>query len=220
MLERVLPTAASVLDLGCGIGTDAEWLARRGHRVTAVDGAAQMAEATAERCTELDVTALVSDLRTPHSLPAGPFDAAVSNFGVLNCVRLEPVASALGARMRPRAPLVMVVMSHRCWSETVALLGQGHPREAWMRRRRPTAPVAGEDVPVTWLRADDVRRAFAADFRLEHREALGALLPPPGATGRRFHLLAPWLAPLDRALASWPVVRRYGDHTLYVLRRR
>lgn len=42
LLDRVLPPAATVLDLGCGAGRIAHQLHQRGHRVTAVDQSAEM----------------------------------------------------------------------------------------------------------------------------------------------------------------------------------
>jgi hypothetical protein len=75
-------------------------------------------------------------------------------------------------------------------------------------------------VPVYWHRPEDVARASRGAFVLESIASLGVVLPPPGPIGRP---LAGWAARLDRVdrIASrWPLLRRWGDHVMYVLRRR
>ncbi len=42
VIERCIPTAASVLELGCGVGRITRALVRNGYRVTAVDNSAEM----------------------------------------------------------------------------------------------------------------------------------------------------------------------------------
>ncbi|MCP4383767.1 MAG: class I SAM-dependent methyltransferase [Hyphomicrobiales bacterium] len=71
------PAKARVLDLGCGQGRDALFIARRGHRVVAVDwspsGIAQLiADAESEG---LAVDGVVADLTT--YTPSGAFDVVV-----------------------------------------------------------------------------------------------------------------------------------------------
>lgn len=70
-------TALEILDVGCGQGRDALFIARQGHHVTAVDisptGIGDLiAEATSER---LNVTGIVADIR--HYDWQGAFDVIV-----------------------------------------------------------------------------------------------------------------------------------------------
>lgn len=78
MVDAVVSPASSILDAGCGTGRLGVELARRGHRVTAVDLDPVLAEA-ARAHPELDVH--VADLTT---LDLGrTFDAAVAAGNVL-----------------------------------------------------------------------------------------------------------------------------------------
>ncbi|OZD78487.1 class I SAM-dependent methyltransferase [Rhodococcus sp. 05-339-2] len=78
MVDAVVSPASSILDAGCGTGRLGAELARRGHRVTAVDLDPVLAEA-ARAHSELDVH--VADLTT---LDLGRiFDAAVAAGNVL-----------------------------------------------------------------------------------------------------------------------------------------
>jgi demethylmenaquinone methyltransferase/2-methoxy-6-polyprenyl-1,4-benzoquinol methylase len=57
-----LPIAGEVLELACGTGQWTDLLARGGHRVTAVDGSAEMLRRARERTAGLDVEFLQADL--------------------------------------------------------------------------------------------------------------------------------------------------------------
>lgn len=75
--EGYAKTQADVLDLGCGQGRDALFIARRGHRVVGVDlsptGVAQLlADAQAEGLT---IEGVVADLREYE--PSGEYDVIV-----------------------------------------------------------------------------------------------------------------------------------------------
>lgn len=74
-----LPTSGTALDIAAGLGRNSFWLARRGLRVTAVDGSSVACERVRARARELGlaVTVLQRDLeRAP--LPDGPFDLVVN----------------------------------------------------------------------------------------------------------------------------------------------
>lgn len=72
----------TVAELGCGTGTLAAELARRGYRVTAVDLSPDMLSVAAEKCEGLDVTLVCQDmsrLALPH-----PADAVICCLDSLN----------------------------------------------------------------------------------------------------------------------------------------
>ena len=69
----LLPPGARVLDVACGHGRHVRWLARAGHRVTAVDRDPSLLEPLAGLATTL-----VADLEAdPWPLPGRTFDAVV-----------------------------------------------------------------------------------------------------------------------------------------------
>ncbi|MDT7798730.1 MAG: hypothetical protein QOI78_2163 [Actinomycetota bacterium] len=85
--ERVNPLLAEVagalpagaaLDLGCGSGGDALWLARRGWRVTAADLAATAVESLRHRAGGLPVTPVRIDLA--EAFPDGTFDLVSAQY--------------------------------------------------------------------------------------------------------------------------------------------
>jgi SAM-dependent methyltransferase len=69
---------AAILDVGAGTGRVAIELARRGHRVTALERDAQLLEALAERAAGLDVTCILGDAREPPAEAGASFDLCVA----------------------------------------------------------------------------------------------------------------------------------------------
>lgn len=73
-LSDHLPSAAHILDVGCGQGRDAVWLAKAGHRVTGIDpssvGITQLRQIAAQ--TGLPITAIVADVES--YVPNDTFD--------------------------------------------------------------------------------------------------------------------------------------------------
>lgn len=210
VLDAVVPAGARILDVGCGTGTDAAHLARRGCQVVGIDPSPGMIARARARCD-----AGSFEVGSAEHLPLGPFDAALSNFGALNaCADLRPIAEALADRLVPGAPLVLVLLARVAPMELATLL-RGDLRTA-TRRSRPTANVQEHPVPIWYHGRRDVERAFTA-FTLEGRRAIGAVLPRAGS---RFAGASTWLDPLDRAIGALPGLRGVGDHVVYRLRRR
>nr|WP_307799487.1 class I SAM-dependent methyltransferase [Micromonospora antibiotica] len=94
----------SALDLGCGEGGDAVWLARQGWRVTAVDVSATALERSAAAVTAAGVASLVDFQRhdLARTFPAGRFDLVSAQF--LQSPLDFPRAQVLRAAVRAVAP--------------------------------------------------------------------------------------------------------------------
>lgn len=98
-----------VLDLACGEGRNALWLAGRGWSVTAVDfapAAVERGRAAAE-AAGLDIAWVVADLLT-HRPPAGSFDAVLLAYLQLPAEAMATVLAGASAALAPGG-LVMVV---------------------------------------------------------------------------------------------------------------
>ncbi|WP_107658680.1 class I SAM-dependent methyltransferase [Nocardia suismassiliense] len=75
-------TPGTVLDLGCGPGDDALWLAARGWQVTAVDIAATAVRRLAEKARALDLHTRISAqcVDLAEDFPAGTFDLVSAQY--------------------------------------------------------------------------------------------------------------------------------------------
>ena len=226
-VTREAMAGSALLDLGCGTGLDAAYLAGLGYQLTAIDWSPEMVRRTAQRAA---AAGLGSHLVARHlgiqemdQLPARSFDAAYSDLGPLNCVPDLPAAArALARVLRPGGKLIASVIGRFCPWE-LALFGlKGDWRRARLRFAAEMVPVPlnGQTVWTRYLSPREFAAAFAgAGFRLVGVRALSLLLPPPymDAFAARHARLVAFLARLEDNVAGWPLLRGWGDHFLIVV---
>ena len=222
------PPGSRVLEMNCGTGEDALWLARRGVNVVATDISPAMLQVAESKFAAEPSPGLArfrrlawEELETFDEGPFdGPFDGMLSNFGGLNCVSdLRPPARALAAKLRPGAVAVLCIMGPLVPWEWVWFFAHGKPAAALRRLKRAGAEWSG--IAVRYPSIAQTRRAFAPEFRMLRVSAVGALLPPPYTENRAggFPRLIASLDRAERRLETvWPLPQ-LADHYLMELER-
>ena len=229
-LAKAFHAGDRTLEIGCGTGVDACFLAERGVAVLACDQSSQMIEVAARRVSQRGLQALVrtrvlcaEDIS--RLLPDESFDGAFSNFGALNCVQdVAELAAGLARLLKPGATLMLCWMGPWCWWEIVWYLGQGNPKKAFRRFRQSGVRAKVADEAFLHVHYPSVRflaRAFAPEFSLKSVQGIGVAVPPsylePWAQRHpRLLQLCEWA---DSWAARWPGIRVLGDHVLVRLQR-
>lgn len=226
-----------VLELGCGTGEDALWLARRGVRVTATDASLAMLaiaqrKATAAGLTHLidfaaiDLTCLPSAIpNSQFAVPHSPFSGAFSNFGPLNCLSdRRGVAAALAGWVRSGGKVALVLMAPVCPWEIGWYLLHGQVRLALRRFRTGGEAHVGDGrtIRVWYPTPKTLAAEFAPYFAVRQLVGIGSLLPPSYLSGLvdRWPGLFEHFARADRRMGTmWPWTW-LNDHYLMVLERR
>ena len=214
-----------ILELNCGTGEDAAWLAQRGVRVLAADRSEQMVQAAAAKAARRGVAECVETAALAWEdldrLPEAAFDGALSNFGGLNCVAdLDAAAGALARRLKPGAPAILCVMGPWCVWEWLWFALHGEPSKALRRMRRGGAEWRG--MRIAYPAAGALRASFAPHFKPLCVSALGLLVPPSYAEAwaarhvRLVELLDGW----ERRIEAWPGMARLADHYVYEMQRK
>lgn len=220
---RVFQPGERILELNCGTGEDALFLAGKGISVCACDASpAMIRQAETRRAAEAPSSPIdFHILRTEQidSLAAsGPFDGVFSNFAGLNCVEdLAHTADSLAHLVRHRANLLLCVFTRFCLWEVIHYTVQGDVRRAF-RRFRGSAQVNldGNSLSVHYPTLRFIRKCFAPMFKLRGVTGIGVAVPPS--------YLEPWLQKhpellckceaIDRVLSHCPGGRVIGDHML------
>jgi len=217
------PPSSRILELNCGTGEDARFLAMVGHSVLACDASPKMIQLARNRADYDRYAPDVHFLQLPNEnlrfLMDGPrFDGAFSNFAGLNCVAdLRPIAAALADLVRPGGRLVLCFLTRVCLAEILWYLLHAHTKKAFRRfAGKSTVRLGRRAISVFYPTAREIRRCFSPWFRLTSRRAVGLFVPPSYCEPaiREHRKLLARLESLDRVCAHWPVLRSLGDHLL------
>jgi SAM-dependent methyltransferase len=217
--------AATVLDLGCGPGTDLAWFAARypGRRYAGIDVSPRMVELAranlADRAVRVE-RGCTEDL--PRVFPGERFDLIYSFFGPLNTEPdLHSAVTALAQAVAPGGVLVLTFVSRLYVVDSAVHLLRGRPGRAVARLANRWPGYVPQTPLQAWLYFPrQIEARFAPAFRVERHEGFSILYPawyrahrfrPDGALVR-----ALWIA--DRVLNRTPLWSA-GEHLLYVLRR-
>lgn len=182
-VAAVAGTHGTVLDFGCGTGTDALWYAARGNRVIAYDISVEMLTALQRRCAEPIATGRVvvvaGDLSAllPVLEREGPVAAVAANFASVNHIGdLAPLFAALAPHVVSGGAIVASLLNP---------IAAGDIRRRWWWRGALRSPFSGSirlDGLVTTYRHFErtVRRAARPGFELVSWESTADI-----ADGRR-----------------------------------
>jgi len=226
-LKKTFREGDRVLDIGCGTGVDACFLADHGVDVVACDSSARMLSVAERRIASLAQRARGSvQLR---QVPAEriatlrkdmPFDGAFSNFGAVNCLEAIPqLARDLAVLLKPGASLSLCLLGPFCLWEIAWYLLRGKRGKAFRRIHRGGVEARlgdGAIVHVRYPRVRAMKRMFAPEFRLRAITGVGVMVPPS--------YLEAWASGFPRAiklgvhadllLSHCPGVRMLADHVV------
>jgi 2-polyprenyl-3-methyl-5-hydroxy-6-metoxy-1,4-benzoquinol methylase len=218
----------SILEVNCGTGEDALFLARMGVSVFACDASEQMIAVARHRCVaegsplpvhfEVLPTEQIGEAR-----PLGPFDGVFSDFSGLNCVAdIVEVARQLSALVKPGAPALLCLSTRICLWETVWFLTRGEFKSAFRRwQGHATARLGGFVVEVQYPTVRTLRKLFSPFFCLHGWTGIGVAVPPSYLEhlARRYPSVLHRLCAIDKTICTWPLFRGIGDHVLLFFER-
>ncbi len=211
-----------IVELNCGTGVDAVFLARHGITVDAFDVSSRMVERAraAAHASGLKHHIRVEILPTESldQLEAG-YDGAFSNFSGLNCVAdLAAVARELARVLRPGSPALLCLSTRVCAWEIAWYGLHGDLRTALRRLRgsRVETRIAGAPVHVHYPSMSQLRRQFAPHFQLKQVTGIGVAVPPSYVEhlASRFPRLLHMAVAFDARANRLPLLRIIGDHML------
>jgi ubiquinone/menaquinone biosynthesis C-methylase UbiE len=223
VLTRTFRANDKVLELNCGTGEDAIFLAGNGISVLALDASAQMIARAEQRLhhNSLKSPPVFCELPTERIgelHPETQFDGVLSNFSGLNCIAdLRQVAASLASLVKQNGRLVLCFSTRFCLMEILYYLVHGQWRKAFRRRKGYSeVTLDGAQFTVYYFTLRKIRRYFAPDFRLYSCTGIGVAIPPSYCEGwaRQHPRFFRLLGRLEERLATLPFLRSTGDHVL------
>lgn len=224
-LDQYFQSGDHILELGCGTGEDALYLAERGIHVLATDSSAGMLTVAREKTAgnplvqveRLDLTNLVGT-RFCASTNQQSFDGVFSNFGPLNCLSdWKPLAHWLTEYIKPGSVAAFGIMTPFCLWEIGWHSLHGNFKTAFRRFRKKAtfqAAANAQSIPIHYPTIRRLTQDFAPWFRQTHVEGLGIFLPPSDAYGviEKRPRLFQTLMKLEQRFEHSPKLALFADH--------
>lgn len=231
VMKGVFKSGDTVLEIGCGSGTETLSLARRGVRVIATDISSKMIEVLDSKARRAGLSERVVgiwsrpiDLRDKMAkLGLEQVDGAYSTYGAINTEpRLAETMKILHDLLKENAPLILGVWNKYCLYEILGYSIKLRPALAFARLRNPVQ--VGKSrfcVATNAFSVGSLGQVVNPYFDLKKVYGVVITLPPSNLTrylprGRAFGLLKS----LDLNIGRSFPMNRLGDHFLAVYHRK
>ena len=226
-LETALPEKPiSILELNCGTGEDAIYLAQKGHHVVASDLSKQMIVTAKEKAVKLglehQIKFVCCNINKIEKVDIeNKFDLIFSNFGGLNCVdamALKKLSIVSAQLLKPGGRFIGVIMPKFCLWESLYFMGKGKRKQVLRRATKgPLQVMINDEAVETWYYSPDrIKSIFQDNFSLKAIKPIGFFLPPSYLQQffwRKQGLLHK-LNKLETAVNGFSGLSRYSDHFL------
>ena len=189
-LDTMLTTSdpLNILELNCGTGVDAIYMAKKGHHVLATDISGEMVKATLRKVSHHGLKDRVSALQLAFDeldewFVGQRFDLVISNFGGLNCIdgtAMQRLAYDITGLLKPGGRFVAVIMPEKCMMETMYFCSRFKFKEAFRRSSNDAvmADLSGTGVATWYHSPKKVKRVFSGAFKHVATKPIGFMLPP------------------------------------------
>lgn len=222
-LEMALKPGSRILELNCGTGEDARWLAAKGHSVLATDLSGEMVRVAEEKNKpKYDLQFRQAGILEALEIDPGTYDVIFSDFGGFNCLspeEMKQVGTLLQKAMKPGGRFICVIMPRFCAWESLYFMFKLRFKSAFRRQSgQPLAvPLGQGHTQLTWYYGPrQLHRAFSPSLNMITRRPIGFFLPPSYLDPffvKRAGLLG-WLGRMERRIGEWGFLAGWSDHCL------
>jgi ubiquinone/menaquinone biosynthesis C-methylase UbiE len=226
-LSKQLDSVRKILEINCGTGEDAIWLAKQNFNVIASDISPKMIAEAQKKGNFDNLNFIVADINSlATSFPNDNFDLIFSNFGGLNCLSKTEVQEFFknsGNMLSEKGKMILVIMPKNTLWEPFYFLAKAQFSKAFRRKKElAIADVDGEKVPTYYYNPKDIVNLAKHDFELIDQKPIGFFVPPsylePFFKNKKGFLQI--LNRLESGIKNWSILSKYADHYIITLQKR
>ena len=225
--SKQLNSVKKILEINCGTGEDAIWLAQQNFKVTATDISPKMIEIAKSKLTFDNLNFITADIKNIAPIFEGQkFDLIFSNFGGLNCLsgsELEQFFKNAKSILSEKGKMVLVIMPKNTLWEQFYFLAKARFSSVSRRKKEVVfADVNGEKVPTYYHNPKDIVNLAKDDFDLVVQKPIGFFVPPsylePAFKNKKGLLKI--LDSMENWISGWSILSKYADHYIITLQKR
>lgn len=225
-LINIFDKGNDLLEINCGTGEDAVFLAQNGMQVTATDASVEMIKLAKEKVSlcglEHKVFVQHCSFEALDSIlePGRKFDGVISNFGGINCAEdQESLAKLLTKRVKSGGYIYLCVMGRRAPWEWLLLGFKGEFSRIWKRSK---GNIMWRGQKIRYFTPGEIKRYFISCCDFSNLSGLGFLLPPTyaGSIVSMFPLFFRTLNTIEKLIESVPGVAQLSDHFIIIFKKK
>jgi ubiquinone/menaquinone biosynthesis C-methylase UbiE len=227
-LEKLLSSQKqNILEINCGTGEDAIWLAKKNHTIIATDISNEMIAVAKIKESHQNGIFIQADITTiAEQFKDKKFDIIFSNFGGLNCLNNNELSHFLDSAsnlLSEKGKLFLVIMPKNTLWEKVYFMLKGKSKTAFRRTKKVAfANVDGISVPTYYYNPKDIVNLSKSNFDCLDVKPVGFFIPPsylePFFKNKNGFLQ--FLNSLEYKIKNWSFLSKYADHYLIVLQKK
>lgn len=213
-----------ILEVNCGTGEDAIYMAGQGHKVLATDVSAEMIQVARLKLTEevkSSVTFEQMNMLDINTIQPQRFDVIFSNFGGLNCLspnQLDGFLALIPKMLKPKGRFIAVVMPKFCLIESLYFFLKLDMTKVFRRNTKHylNVQLLDETLPIWYYSPKQIRVKLSEDGTLVKQKGIGIFIPPSylDAKFSKFRTLMRFFGKVDSILAKLSLTANFSDHFL------
>jgi len=221
-LKPALYNVKCILEINCGTGHDAIYLANKGFKITATDASAGMIEVAKHKAEGYNNLSFIqsSFAGLTNVLTGSSYDLVFSNFGGLNCIDekdLRKLSNDLHQLLNSNGKAALVIMGRKCLWEQFYFTLKGDIKKAF--RRKSKTSIESSLTPTWFYSPNEIAQIFGSKFTVQRVTPVGLLVPPSYLETwfNNKKWLLKLLAVIERPILHLPFLANYADHYIIVL---
>lgn len=226
-LTKHIKDCKDILEINCGTGEDAIWLAQQNFKILATDISENMIAIGKTKNNYQNLTFDLLDITLlDEKMNLGAFDLVFSNFGGLNCLpkkELQHFFLNISNHLTKNGKLALVIMPKNTLWEQAYFLFKRKLSTAFRRKKEVAmANVDGENVPTYYYNPKDIVNLAQTKFNFIESKPIGFFIPPsylePFFLNKSRFLNI--LNYLENKIRNQSFLSKYADHYIIILQKK
>lgn len=217
----------NILEINCGTGEDAIWLAKQNFKVVATDISEEMIliAKNKEKLDNLTFEQLnINEISIPFANKK--FDLIFSNFGGLNCLSKEELKTFFESAsdlVSKNGHIILIIMpKNTLWEQFYFSIKRDYKKIFRRKKKNTISNVDGEKIVTYYYNPNEIVTLASHNFTIKTVNPIGFFVPPSYLESffRTKPRLISILAKMENGIKNASFLAKYADHYLIVFQKK